>query len=562
MQRLRAALKKLSGKGYKAYKQLQGEYDFSTFRLSIDHVQGDPFAQPSRISLLLSPNQHSIPSDFYQNTIRQTALEDFLGRRIHRAIRSHVKGHRGTGRSGEMEIAVNGQQVIKRNAVLITPDGLEVRLLFALPGSGRSILADEAALMFFEELPTIVNQALIWIDKPLKEMQQQIDSVEDQSELRDQLKQLGAVAFVADGSILPRKSGIDDHPLTSAIPFSSPESLQQTLETAHQGKISGMLIPKGVTLIVGGGFHGKSTLLQALERGVYDHIPGDGRELVVTDSSAVKIRAEDHRSINQVDISPFINTLPGKRDTTSFSTANASGSTSQAANIIEAMECQCRCLLIDEDTSATNFMIRDEQMQQLVPDEQEPITPLLHRVRELYDQEGVSSIIVTGGSGAYLAVADHVLMLHNYNLFDVTEQARQIAGQKDYSRSGKTPFRHGQTRVITFPLKPNLRQREAKIIVREKRLLEFGRQRIDLSQVEQLLDSGQCEAIGRILAWCEQHDPEQKQGVVETLRQALERVEQNGLDFLLPWKAGHLAMPRLYELVAAANRIRNKDIST
>jgi predicted ABC-class ATPase len=562
MQRLRAVLKKLSGKGYKAYKQLQGEYDFSSFRLSIDHVQGDPFAQPSRISLLLSQSQHGIPSYFFQNATRRTAMEDFLGRQIHRAIRAHVKGRRGTGRSGEMEVAINGQQVIRRNAVLINSEDLEARLLFALPGSGRSILADEAAVMLFEELPTIVNQALIWVDTSLKEMQKHIDSVEDQSELRDQLQQRGAVAFIADGSILPRKSGIDDHPLTSAIPFSSPKSLQQTLKTTHQGAVSGMLIPQGVTLIVGGGFHGKSTLLQALERGVYNHIPGDGRELIVAESSAVKIRAEDHRSINQVDISPFINTLPGNCNTTSFSTANASGSTSQAANIIEAMECQCRCLLIDEDTSATNFMIRDEQMQQLVPDAQEPITPLLHRVRELYDQENVSSIIVTGGSGAYLAVADHVLMLHNYHLFDVTEQAREIAGQKDYSLSGKTPFRGGQPRRIPFSLKPNPRQREAKIQVREQRLLEFGQQRIDLSQVEQLLDAGQCEAIGRILAWCGQHDPDQKRGVIETLRQALDRGEQEGLDFLLPWKAGHLAMPRLYELVAAANRIRNKDIST
>lgn len=560
MQKLRAILNNLSGKGYKAYKQLEGSYNFKTFSLSIDHVQGDPFAQPSRISLILKPSQHGIPADLYQCRTRQTALEDFLGRQIHQAIRTHVKGRRGTGRSGDMEIANNGQQVIKRNAVLISSTGLEARLLFALPGSGRSILADEATTMFFEELPAIVNKGLIWIDKELAEMRQHIYSVEDQTELREQLARRGAIAFVADGSILPRESGIDDHPLTSAIPFATPASLQQTLETPHRGKINGMLIPEGVTLIVGGGFHGKSTLLNALERGVYNHIPSDGRERIVTDASAVKIRAEDHRSINQVDISPFINTLPGNRDTKSFSTANASGSTSQAANIIEAMESGCRCLLIDEDTSATNFMIRDEQMQQLVPDDQEPITPLLHRVRELYEQEEVSSIIVTGGSGAYLAVADHVLMLHNYHLFDVTEQARQIAGQKNYPRRGRNRFRCSQTRRINFPLKPNPRQREAKIQVREQRLLEFGRQRIDLSQVEQLLDAGQCETIGRILAWCAKHDPDQKQGVTETLKKALAQVEEKGLDVLLPWKAGHLALPRLYELIAAANRLRNKNI--
>lgn len=317
-----------------------------------------------------------------------------------------------------------------------------------------------------------------------------------------------------------------------------------------------MAIPAGVTLIVGGGFHGKSTLLQALERGIYDHIPGDGRERVVTDDSAVKIRAEDHRSIHQVDISPFISTLPEERQTSCFTTENASGSTSQAANIIEALECGCRCLLIDEDTSATNFMIRDERMQQLVPDVQEPITPLLHRVRELYECEGVSSIIVTGGSGDYLAVADQVIMMNQYRAVDISEKAADVAGNVPPVKKDSVPFRLGPQRRMTFPLDPLPRQREAKILVREQRLLEYGRRRIDLSQVEQLLDAGQTEAIGRLLSWCNTHDPGQKEGFIVTLRTALKQVEENSLDMLLPWKAGHLALPRLYELAAAANRLR------
>jgi predicted ABC-class ATPase len=317
-----------------------------------------------------------------------------------------------------------------------------------------------------------------------------------------------------------------------------------------------MLIPAGVTLIVGGGFHGKSTLLQALEKGIYDHRPGDGREGVVSDPTAVKIRAEDHRAINRVDISPFINTLPGDRDTSCFSTVNASGSTSQAANIIEALECGCRCLLIDEDTSATNFMIRDEQMQQLVPDDHEPITPFLHRVRELYDRYGVSSVIVTGGSGAYLAVADHVVMLHNYRLTDVTGKARSICAPKTFDASGRAPFGQGPARPFEFPLKPLPRQREAKIQVREQRLLDYGRSRIDLSHVEQLVDAGQCEAIGRILAWCRTQRRNDEQESLKLLREVIERAEQQGLDFLMPWKTGHLALPRLYEVAAAANRLR------
>jgi predicted ABC-class ATPase len=279
---------------------------------------------------------------------------------------------------------------------------------------------------------------------------------------------------------------------------------------------------------------------------------------VVTTSSAIKIRAEDHRGINQVDISPFIDTLPDNRQTCCFSTDNASGSTSQAANIIEALECDCHCLLIDEDTSATNFMIRDQRMRQLVPDSQEPITPLLYRVRELYEKEGVSSIIVTGGSGDYLSVADRVIMMDKYLPFDVTQKAKSLAGSKPSAETKMIPFRKKQQRQINFSIKPLPRQREAKILVREQRLLEYGRERIDLSQVEQLLDSGQTEAIGRMLAWCHQHHPEQKSGLIAALQHVLDQVEQQGLDILLPWKSGHLALPRLYELAAAANRLRKK----
>lgn len=562
MERLRQQLKQIEGRGYKAYKQLQGRYDFNRFQLTIDHVQGDPFALPSRISLQLTPQQHGLSPSLWHNPSRQTALEDFLGRAVAGAIQRHVHGRRGTGRSGAMEIAVSGQQVLKRNAVLIDTQQLDVRLLFALPGSGRSVLAEQAAEMFFSELPRIVAEALIWNGPTDREMEHHIDSVEDQEQLRRQLESLDAVAFLADGALLPRRSGIDDRPLATGVPLRSPSELQSQANLPHQGRLSGMIIPAGVTLIVGGGFHGKSTLLQALERGVYNHIPGDGRERVATLSSAVKIRAEDHRAIHQVDISPFINNLPGDRETTRFSTANASGSTSQAANIIEALDCDCRCLLIDEDTAATNLMIRDQRMQQLVPDSHEPITPLLHRVRELYEQHKVSSIIVSGGSGDYLDVADRVIMLDHYRVFDVTAQARQLAAPPPTGSTQSKPFRQGSKRRLHFPLKPLPRQREAKILVREGRLLEYGRQRIDLSQVEQLLDSGQTEAIGRLLAWCQQQNPQQPEGLMATLRRALEQVEEQGLDLLLPWKAGHLALPRLYELAAAANRLRQEHNSS
>lgn len=557
MKRLENLLMQITGKGYKAYKQLAGKYSFETFELSVDHVQGDPFALPSRISIRVESRDHGLPAKLWLTSIRRTAVEDFLGRALASAIDRHVRGRRGTGHSGQIDIAANGQQVLRRNAVLIDGDVIEARLLFALPADGRSLRAEDAREMFFDELPRLVAEALLWLDRDLTDHFRHAELAEDQDYLRCWLTTNRAVAFIADGALLPRRSGVDDRPLQEGVLFSSPESLRSTVTLPNRGVVSGMLIAQGVTLIVGGGFHGKSTLLQALEYGVYNHRPDDGRELVVTTPTAVKIRAEDHRAITQVNISPFIGTLPGERSTESFSTENASGSTSQAANIIEALECGADCLLIDEDTSATNFMIRDLRMQQLVSSDREPITPLLHRVRDLYEDEGVSTILVTGGSGDYLAVADRVIMMDNYRPVDVSERAADIAGEPPVAERVKRPLRSLVTRALD-PGRFDARRKDGKlqIIVREKFLLDYGRSRIDLSRVEQLVDPGQTEAIGRLLDYTLKHYAEHPDGLLGALRQSLIDAEQEGLDILMPWKVGHLAFPRLYELMAAANRIR------
>ncbi len=559
MKRLDQLLNRITGKGYKAYKQLAGTYRFERFALSIDHVQGDPFALPSRISLRVAADQHGLPTELWAGRVRQTALEDFLGRALARAIESHVRGGRGTGHSGQIRIATSGQQMLRRNAVLIDGDVIEVRLLFALPADGRSLRAADARAMFFDELPRVVEEALLYPEADLTAHFRQVELAEDQEFLRNWLTEVGAVAFVANGALLPRRSGIDDRPLRRGVPFGAPLTMQVRVRLPNRGEVCGMLIPQGVTLITGGGFHGKSTLLQALEYGIYNHRPDDGRELVVTTAGAVKIRAEDHRAIQGVDISPFIGTLPGNRSTTEFSTTNASGSTSQAANIIEALECGADCLLIDEDTSATNFMLRDERMQQLISADQEPITPLLHRVRELHETLGISTVLVAGGSGAYLAVADRVILMDNYRPVEVSTRAKELAGPPPAPERTPRPFAAGRVR----PFDPRIcdaRRADGKeqIVVRERFLLDFGHRRIDLSRVEQLVDAGQTEAIGRLLVYARRYS-DHPRGLVGALHQALADVESQGLDILSPWKVGHLAFPRLHELAAAANRLRIDD---
>ncbi|MFZ1547644.1 MAG: ABC-ATPase domain-containing protein [Candidatus Nitrotoga sp.] len=560
MERLRALLKNIDGLGYKAYKRLEGSYQFDGYRLMIDHVQGDPFAQPSRISIHVASADAALPLEFFSGKIRKTATEDFLARAVARAIQSHVKGQRGIGRSGEVRIVTSGQQILVRNSVLVDAAGVEARLTVGLPAALRTIRSLDAEAIFFKELPAVVAQALFFNNLNQGQFQRHVKSAEDQECLRGLLAENDLVAFVADGSILPRRSGIDDRPLEeNVIPFVAPESLACTLTLPNRGKVRGMGVPRGVTLIVGGGFHGKSTLLHALERGVYNHIPSDGRELVATDPSAVKVRAEDNRAVTHINISPFIDRLPFGRDMHSFTTENASGSTSQAANIIEALEDDAALLLIDEDTSATNFMIRDERMQKLVAQDKEPITPFLHRVREMYQGFGVSTVIVMGGSGDYFEVSDTVIMMDSYQPKDVTTEAHALVGEeKIKGKSGDLPplVKTSSRRIEAARLNPARGKKEVSIGDRGIDTLLYGGNEIDLNKVEQLIDIGQTRAIGLLIHFYAKHYANISGSLGEGLRLALKEVEDKGLDILSPWKSGELALPRLHEVVAAINRMR------
>ncbi|MDT8318513.1 MAG: ABC-ATPase domain-containing protein [bacterium] len=564
MERLRSILKQIDGRGYKAYKDIKGLYRFAGYTLSIDHVQGDPFALATRLSIRIDLTQAAFPDELFSSPIRKTAFEDFLGRSMAASIRSFVKGQRGTGKSGEIRIEAGGQQVLLRNAFIVSSDAIEARLTAGLPADGRKVLAEDALEMFFSELPGVVGRSLYYKNCDAVAVKAHVESVEDQEYLRNRLAEKKLVSFLGDGSLLPRNSGIDDRPLKDGVVgFISPESLSLSLTLPNRGEIRGMGIPEGVTLIVGGGFHGKSTLLHAIERGVYNHIPGDGRELVVTDPGAVKIRAEDGRYISEVDISPFIDNLPFGRDTKAFTTENASGSTSQAANIIEALECGSRLLLIDEDTCATNFMIRDERMQSLVAKDKEPITPLVRRVRELYDSSGISTVIVMGGSGDYFEVSDRVIMMDSYEAKEVTVEAHSIAGLKRVAPetlcgTSRLPefFENCARRPGPQRLDASRGSRDVKIDAADARTLNYGKHRVDLSSVEQLIDIGQTRSIGLLIHYYAENYASKTLSLVEGLKLALKDVDEMGLDVLSPYKVGNLALPRLHELAAAVNRIR------
>ena len=558
---LRSILRRIDGRGYKAYEDIKGSYDFGGYTLTIDYVQPDPFAPPSQVIVHVPQKTAAFPHELFRNKIREVALEDYLTRRFY-ALSSRARGgSRGTGRSGLISIDKPPQEVLERTSVCIRKNEIEARFVVGLPARGRTVLGRQAEEIFFEEIPLLVNESLTYRNLDGGEVKRHVDTVEDADSIRRELGGKGLVAFVADGSVLPRASGVDDRPLTEGrvVQFLSPERVRVEFTTPNRGIIRGMGIPAGVTLIVGGGYHGKSTLLNAVERGIYDHISGDGREFVVTDVRAVKIRAEDGRNIAEVDISPFINNLPFGKDTRTFSTADASGSTSQAANIMEALEAGAKVLLMDEDTSATNFMIRDGRMQKLVAKAKEPITPFLDKVRQLHRDLGVSTVLVMGGTGDYFEVADTVIMMDEYVPREVTCEAKEIAKGKYSERSFEGGERFGevkQRRPLAQSLDASRGRREVRIAAKGLHTIAFGYETIDLSHIEQIADISQTRAIGDILYYASEKYMDGKRTLREMLSLVQSDLEEKGMDILSPYLRGDYAMPRMLEVAAALNRLR------
>jgi predicted ABC-class ATPase len=317
-----------------------------------------------------------------------------------------------------------------------------------------------------------------------------------------------------------------------------------------------MGIPEGVTLVAGGGFHGKSTLLSALSWGVYDHVAGDGREYVVARADAVKIRAEDGRGVAGVDISAMIGGLPGGKSTQNFSTPNASGSTSQAANIAEALEVGTSLFLVDEDTSATNFMIRDERMRELVS--KEPITPFIDLVRPLHRTLGVSTVVVVGGVGDYLDVADRVILMEDYEPSDATPRAREVTSKfPPRTLVGDKDIRSPRGRRVRASSIDLRRGRRETARGRGLHTIELGRERVDLSYLEQLAEAGQTEAIARVIG--EFAAAGESRRVKEVVEEALDSIVERGLDTLGKFRGhpGESSLPRAHEVAAAINRIRS-----
>ena len=557
---LRNLLDRIDHRGYPAYKDTRGSYDFRNYVLSIDHVQGDPFAAPSKVSVHIKGSAARFPAELFQLKCRRVALCDYLLRQFGRELERVSFKAKGSGKSGLLSVSRPGQEVLERTACQMDEKSGDLVLRFEVgfPANGRTVNSRELAKIFFDFLPDCVSHSLFYAALDAKAVKRVTDLAEDQQYIRDHLKEQGLVAFVADGAILPRESGVSGRPMKDAVRFASPESLRVSFTLPHHGAIWGMGIKKGITLIVGGGYHGKSTLLKALELGVYNHIPGDGREYVITDDTAVKIRAEDGRSIKKVDISMFISNLPNKKDTKNFCTEGASGSTSQAANVVEAMEAGTGAFLIDEDTSATNFMIRDELMQRVVNREDEPITPFIDRIVELYTTYGISTVLVAGSSGSYFHKADSIIQMNQYVPVEITEFAKKEAAQfpmpeVEPPRQSSPSF---ERRIRADRAFREDSRMKLKTMGRDGIMINHDT--IDVRYVEQLVDSEQLSALAYLLKYAECHLFDGKRTLKECVAQLKKLLDAKGLAAVCEssYLPCGLAMPREQEIFACINRYR------
>ena len=535
---LERSLRRIDGTSYRAYRDIEGTWTRGDRTLFVDHVQGDPYAAPSRLRVRLPIRLPQL-----EDRDARDATEDWLLRSFANNLRGGVRT--GSGRSGELGVLRVGPEIRERSACRVLRDGqVELRFTAGLPARGRRVLGRQA----WQLLDHAVHEALDHI-RPDESLASHIASVRRQRALRRALGKAGLAAFIGNGAILPRASGVDQRPLRGAVPFRSPQSLEVCLQTP-EGPVRGLGIPRGVTLIVGGGFHGKSTVLQALQRGHLDHVPGDGRELVVTDPTTAKVRAEDGRSVCEVDISPLLRDLPGNRTTSSFSTADASGSTSQAAAIIEAVEAGARVLLLDEDTSATNLLVRDERMRALIPRESEPIVPFVERVRQLHEVWGVSTILVVGGVGDYLSVADTVLSMEDWEAHDATTRAQAIAGPRPEPPDALAPI--APRTFLRRGLEPG------KIRARSRGQLSYGDTDIALGAVEQLLCTPETRTVGEALRFLHDELIDERRDLRQLLAALDAILDDEGIEALAPrrYPPGDLVRPRMLEVAAALSRVR------
>ena len=588
MKALYQKIRSLQGKNYGLYKSLaEKTWDFGDFVLEFLHVQGDPYAPASRVMIKSSLQMLGYPSEWSGSFEHRLALSNYLYRKLSALVREKF-----SGKDAAVVFDSAGPEMLVRNALWIDNGELRACLQVRLPGDGRKIQAEDAAEILTMVLPDLVSAGLYnsGASKPdgvEPELLSYYKVLAERKEILSLLEERGLCVFVPDGAILPRASGLSEQPMEGAVPFTAPEEMAVTL-VANGREIRGMGIPKGITVISGGAFHGKSTLLQALTKAVYPHIPGDGREGIVVSESAVRVGVEDGRSVRGTDLSQFVRDLPGGISTKNFTTACASGSTSEAANLMEAIEAGSDVFLIDEDSSAVNFLIRDVRVRKLLGDDREPLIPLTDRIREI---KGRSFILVAGACGDFLDLADNIIVMASYKAECARVNGKNVAaGLADFAGNGADDAEIGAVAKIVpnlpafvepqcrdfaeyvKPLLPSLRpasavERQVKVKISGDTLLQIGFLVSDTSKAGSLVDKQQRFGAGfMLLNLCQNvasnndtngDDSAKSMTIMERITALCEKIKNVGFRNLPQGLSREMSLPRAIDIACVLYRLRN-----
>ena len=565
--RLRDKLIVSNGKGVQVYRELQGAYRFERFELYLDTVHPDPAGPTSYARVRVDQAEAQVPRDLWDSPARRLAVQDFLARQVREAVHRHVKT-RWSGRVTPVAVDAGGQEILPRTCCTVEEDYVEVRLLLSLPSEGRKVLAKPAQALLFDDLPAAVNTGLIWATLDGASGRRYCETYEDYLALREALPQHGLVAFIADGSVPGRDTGPGDRPLRGgrAVLTRAPEDLAVTITLPHCGPVRGLGIRRGITLVAGSLYSGKSTLLAAIASSVYPHIPGDGRELIATVPDAVTVRADPGRRLERVDVSAFVHALPHDPEVTALSMERATGTLSMAAGVSEALELGTGLLLFDEDDSAIAFVARDPVMQDLIPGVREAFTPLVERVRALRDTHGISTVIATGGLGEYLDIADAVIVVQDFQVVTATERARSlVAGRAVRQDAGPRPFGLPSTRSPLTRGIGGVKGRGLQAEIRGRDTLAIGRDTVDLAALSQLVDPSQARAAGDVIIYAvEKGYVDGNASIGEVIERVFADIAASGLSVLgtRQGEAADYAMPRKHEVAAILNRLRSLQVRT
>ena len=540
----------------KQLQQLIGDYDFSRYVLKISRIDEPAETQHSLLVVSVPHFIAGFPLKLIETPVGRTALEDLLTRKVAEEI-DKISAYDEDGISRRrLHITRPGQKILPRSSLVVTEEYVEARIYVRLPLRDGRILGGDMKTLFFEILPRVVNAALIFCNLDEDEITAAVNLMNDADHVRHLLATRGWVSFVADHARLSRVGDSDQPDLERAIPLVVDEALARNVDVPHAGALRGFGVPAGLTLILGDAYSGRAELMHAIGDGIYNHVAGDGREMVITVPDAVYVKAEPGRSVQRVDISAFVR--PTGANPAAFTNIHADACAAQAASTIEALEVGARALLFEESDSAVEFLTRDARLGDLMPEADRTITPLSVLARRIVDQLGVS-LVIAGSSTItdFIPVADTILRIANYKVSDVTQQAKALVAPPATAPAGAdvSALIAKKRSVVPSSIDPSAGRSELRIETEGMYQLHFGRNTIDLHGVVQLADEDQTRTIGRILYYAKTHYMDETHPISELLDSVDQDLSTEGLETLTRVLQGDLARPRRFEIAAALNRL-------